>query len=314
MNEALHDMAQKAPRVISHAEINGLEQSIPVALDIINPTVVHILRTEADKADVSDVNKASYCETAAYLEVAHSFWRACDETGIQRHARIRLLKDVKRFFLRGIEDWLKIPRYVHGLVRGTWVQLLASIDNMLYALDEQWIRTHHAIDWMHHRAFNQDAVEMFFSLLSKHRTAKLIELRFAWIVYEQGKLFDSSPNYHQPVSRRKARIATDQDRMANPHLDLSGDLRRGRKRALGGKQLNRCFGDPARRGDHGWVRSSCRQRYAPVESSIAHHLREVVYDIYTSVNQDGRRILMQNSEESYEQISEESYEQSCDHQ
>ena len=61
-------------------------------------------------------------------------------------------------------------------------------------------------------------------------------------------------------------------------------------------------GDPARRGDHGWVRSSCRQRYAPVESSIAHHLREVIYDIYTAVNQDGRPILKQNSEERYQQI------------
>lgn len=110
MNQCLHDLANLFPDVVSHSVIDGAyEQSVPVALNVINRNVATLLRDQAQKEGILDDKKRTYIDTAEYIEVVHSFWRACDETGMERQTRCRLLKDVKRYFLRGIEDWRTVP-------------------------------------------------------------------------------------------------------------------------------------------------------------------------------------------------------------
>jgi hypothetical protein len=302
MNECLHEVADFHSSLLSHAEVDGVyEQSIPVALHVLNPNVAAALREAADDDETPAQRKTDYKNVAEYIDITRTFWRACDETGIEKEDRRRMLKDVKRFFLRDVEDWCKVPSYIHGLPKGTWVQLLISIDNMLFALDDDFCAKM-GVKWIHPRIFNQDAVETFFSMMSLHKTVDLFESRVAWTVYEMSKLWDPNLGFFKPVSNRKSRVACSSDDAANPHLNDQDAGRTTVKRASGGNEYKRPVTDPNRRGDRGRRRNACRERYAANECDLPHHLKELVYDIYKARNTDGRKILQETSNDHYEHL------------
>jgi len=302
MNECLHEMADKSPATISHQEVDGAyEQSIPVALRVLNPRVSQLLRKHADADDTPPQRQIDYKQVAEYIEITHTFWRACDETGIEPRDRRRMLRDVKRYFLGGIDDWWQVPAYVRGVYRGSWVQLLMSVDNMITAMDPVFLRTI-GLSYIHVRVFNQDGVECFFSLMIKRRTVDTFEGHVAWTVYEMSKLHDPNLGYFKSVSKRKSRISDTTDKTLNPHLNDDDAGRHTTKRTAGGKEIRRPVGDPNRRRDMGQVRNACRERYARPERDLPFFLREIVYKMHEEKNSAGQPIFKPTSSDAYEAL------------
>ena len=299
MNDCLHEIADLHSDSISHVEVDGTyEQSIPVALRVLHPKTAQLLRTEADRQDTAAQRQIDYKDVAEYIEIAHTYWRACDETGIEPQDRRRMLRDVKRYFLQGIDDWWQVPAYVRGMCRGSWVQLIISIDNMITALDPLFLRSI-KVSYIHIRVFNQDAVECLFSLTTKHRTVDAFEGHIAWIVYEMSKLHDPNLGYFKSVSKRKSRIADSRDKQCNPHLNDAEAGRYTVKRASGGKEIKRPVGDPHRRHNIGQCRNACRMRYARPETELPFFLLEIVYKMYEEKNSAGHPIFVPTSIHKY---------------
>lgn len=86
-----------------------------------NPSLLTPLEVDGNhEQSVPDVDtKASLEETAQFIHVSALYTRAVDETGITPADRSAMLRDIKRFWLAGIDDFAAIPAYVKGLVRGT---------------------------------------------------------------------------------------------------------------------------------------------------------------------------------------------------
>lgn len=211
-----------------------------------------------------------------------------------------MLTDVKRYFLRGVTDWCAVPSYVKGLNRQTWVQLMISVDSLLFCLSEDFL-TKVDVRWIHPRCLNQDGAETFFSMMTSHKTADQFESRVAWTVYEMSKLFDTNLGYTKPVSNRKARIADPTTLSHNPHI-ADADADRGKKRAEGGKLIKRPLNDPHRRRDIGKTRNTCRLVYGMPECFLPQHLREIVFDIGRAVNNQGQPLFRASDMKAYEAL------------
>ena len=69
--------------------------------------------------------------------------------------------------------------------------------------------------------------------------------------------------------------------------------------------MRRALADPRRRGDRGKMRSECRMRYAKVESALPHHLKCLVYDIYTEKNSLGEPIFRHKTCESFAALQQQ---------
>ena len=67
--------------------------------------------------------------------------------------------------------YISTGQYVHGVDRGTWIQLLITLDNMLLQFDPAFCAGCH-VKWIHPRTNNQDLTECFFSDL--------------WVLVEEG--------------------------------------------------------------------------------------------------------------------------------
>ena len=147
------------------------EMSIPVALRVLSPIVTELLKLEAEHAQDAST-KQDFLEAAEYVYASNTYWRACDETGIEPARRIEMLKEVKRYFVRGVHNWRQVPACVHGVVRGTWIQVLITLDNMLLQFDPAFCARCH-VKWIHPRTNNQDLTEYFVN--TRHRTVDLFE-------------------------------------------------------------------------------------------------------------------------------------------
>jgi len=70
--------------------------------------VTELLKLEAEHAQDAS-KKQDFLEAAEYVHASNTYWRACDETGIELARRIEMLKEVKRYFLRGVHNWRQVP-------------------------------------------------------------------------------------------------------------------------------------------------------------------------------------------------------------
>jgi len=214
----LSAITSDAPKAaITQVIVNGSNKmSIPVALRVLSSMVAELLKLEAEHAQDAS-KKQDFLEAAEYVHASNTYWRVCDETSIEPARRIEMLKEVKRYFLRGLHNWRQVPAYVHGVVRGTWIQLLITLDNMLLQFDPAFCAGCH-VKWIHPPTNNQDLTKCFFSMTTRHQTVDLFEGRVAWTMWELKKLYNKRLGFHKPVSKRKSRISNTGNPACNPHL------------------------------------------------------------------------------------------------
>lgn len=292
----LSAITSDAPKAaITQVIVDGSnEMSIPVALRVLSPMVTELLTLEAEHAQDAS-KKQDFLEAAEYVHASNTYWRACDETGIEPERRIEMLKEVKRYFLRGVHNWRQVPAYVHGVVRGTWIQLLITLDNMLLQFDPAFCAGCH-VKWIHPRTNNQDLTECFFSMTTRHRTVDLFEGRVAWTMWELKKLYNKRLGFHKPVSKRKSRISNTDDPACNPHL--AGAVTK--KKRL--PEMKRALGNPHRRGDNGATKNACRLKHARPECDLPQYSKRRVYDMYSELNIEGRNIFQSTTIEEYTKL------------
>jgi hypothetical protein len=216
-------------------------------------------------SDVAD------CESAAqFVDVSHKLWSAYDSTEMSVQDRIKQLRDVKRYFLQGITDWMTVPSHVHGLTRASWVQVLQSVDTQITTLDPHFAVSMGA-PYIHPRNHSQDACECLFSTMTQHRTVDLFESRLAWAALEFTKICNSNTGFYKRVSARKSRIADIDATKNNPFIvdgqdggqDAGWVQHKRKKRSE--QDMGRALADPRRRGDRGKIRNNCREKYARVK-------------------------------------------------
>ena len=296
--ECLMSVAEQNPSLLTPLEVDGNhEQSVPVAKRVLNTKVADALRAQA--AGEPDVDtKASLEETAQFIHVSALYTRAVDETGITPADRSAMLRDIKRFWLAGIDDFSAIPAYVKGLVRGTWIQLLISIDNLLLSLDHQYC-ARVGVPWIHVRSYNQNLCETLHSLMDSHRTVELFHHRLVWARMELNNKLDSNLDYHLPISSRTSRVFDANDQSRNPHLS-DNDAGRKRKRSF---DLDRGLGDPHRRSDWGVRRNQCRLHNRIPECRLPHQRRLRAFDIHTATNSNGDPIWTTTSVGKYDDLA-----------
>jgi hypothetical protein len=262
LSHSLHQrfkaIAQEKGSPISPCMVDGIyPMSVPVAMSVLSPDVAECLRGRAAKSQGEEAVKLG--EAADFADMCNTYWRACDETGIIPAQRIAMLKEVKRYFLRDLNSFFDLPAYVNGIVKGTWVQLMLSIEVQMQLLDPTFLQKCN-VSWVHHRLGSQDDVERLFAAMTKHRTLELFESKFGWAVLETCKLFNEDRGFHKSVSTRKSRILDRDDDSLNPHIQCDRN-----KRSL---KLKRALCDPANRGDMGQKRNKCRDAAFQSESSM----------------------------------------------
>jgi len=231
--------------------------SVPVAASVLSSDVAESLRQRSAREQGDE--RIKFSEAAEFIDMCRKYWRACDETGIDVAERISILKDVKRYFLRDVDNFFMLPQYVNGIVKGTWIQVILSIELQLHLLDPATLKSWN-VNWAHPRLGSQDDVERLFGTMTKHRTMELFESRIGWAVLETTKLFNKERGFYKPVSTRKSRILDRDDDSMNPHAPSL------HKKRLSG--LKRTICDPERRGDPGRKKNRCREMYAKPESQV----------------------------------------------
>ena len=239
--------------------------------------------------------------TADFIENARAYWVCIDSTNLSREKRVEMIKGVKRFFLTGVEDWMNLPRYIQGVCRSTWVQLIKSIDTFLPVVDPAYA-ARKGITIIHSRTLTQDLLEGLLGCMTNHKTVDLFESRIAWAAYELRKTLDAGLGFWKRVSTRKRRITDISDDSRNPYLEVDGgDNVQVRKTKTKRSQWRpkHLLASAARNSNKRQVRSECRSRYARPENNLPHALPKYTYNIYTAVNAAGNPILHQKTEATY---------------